>query len=384
MLCGQAVRTALAIGLTTESSIQSIQERKAIRRTWWCIYSHEIDMSCSAGRRDSLGKPYNYQIPMPAIEGMADSLLDHTFIEQKQVAMVNEMVSFAAILRRVSRKLYHDSKNLTLLQKSVVATDLEVSLDAWKDQLPEWLQFDKTSLDNDEWATKQKLVLQLRYLNAKIVLHRPFLASSLNGDESDMSVHRTSCLDAARSTITVMHNAFTHYFYFRTWWYNSTYTLYAGMIILYTIMLSRIEVTYDDLIKDVLKARDILQSMGATTVARRSADLLQEGLDVAKECIRRRQQPNPTDQTMAQQPSQHNGLWNSEANTDHIGRNSNYDISRDLFTLTGDVMYSEPLLASLIDSNLLQDFTTGDDGLQDLNMPSIFFDDLYNDANPLA
>ncbi|KAI4797141.1 hypothetical protein E4T44_12013, partial [Aureobasidium sp. EXF-8845] len=46
----------------------SVEACKAARRTWWCIYSHEIDMCCSAGRFDSLGKPRKYSIPLPHIK----------------------------------------------------------------------------------------------------------------------------------------------------------------------------------------------------------------------------------------------------------------------------------------------------------------------------
>lgn len=37
MYCGMAVRTALAIGLPTSAMADSIQSRKAARRTWWYV-----------------------------------------------------------------------------------------------------------------------------------------------------------------------------------------------------------------------------------------------------------------------------------------------------------------------------------------------------------
>jgi hypothetical protein len=68
----------------------STEDRRAARRTWWCIYSHEIDMSCSSGRRDSLGKPHNYQIPPPLIHDQNISVLESPESEDKSVAVVNE------------------------------------------------------------------------------------------------------------------------------------------------------------------------------------------------------------------------------------------------------------------------------------------------------
>jgi hypothetical protein len=141
------------------------------------------DMCCSSGRRDSLGKPHNYKIPLPQIEvnpllvpppqphtrhTVSDYLQNpHTSshsvaeLESQSVSMVSEMVHLAAILRRISKQIYHDSKGLDECQKSLVAIELDALLDKWKTQLPEWLSLDTASIREPEWATKQKLVLRL-------------------------------------------------------------------------------------------------------------------------------------------------------------------------------------------------------------------------------
>lgn len=145
--------------------------------------SHQSDMCCSSGRRDSLGKPHNYKVPLPQIE--VSSLLvcppqphtqhtgsDHlqnpntpahsvAELESPSISMVGEMVHLAAILRRISKQIYHDSKGLDECQKSLVAIELDELLDKWKMQLPEWLSLDTASIREPEWATKQKLVLRL-------------------------------------------------------------------------------------------------------------------------------------------------------------------------------------------------------------------------------
>jgi hypothetical protein len=82
-------------------------------------------------------------------------------LENKSVSMVSEMVHLAAILRRISKRIYHDSKGLDECQKSLVAIELDELLDKWKMQLPEWLSLDTASIREPEWATKQKLVLRL-------------------------------------------------------------------------------------------------------------------------------------------------------------------------------------------------------------------------------
>ncbi|KAH7466605.1 hypothetical protein FOMA001_g16447 [Fusarium oxysporum f. sp. matthiolae] len=363
MYCGHAVRTALAIGIARETPSNSIEDRKAARKTWWCIYSHEIDMSCSAGRRDSLGKPRNYQIDLPHIRGQDIAISNQPDLENCSAAMINEMVHFAAVLRRISKELYYDSKGLTLLQKSAVAKELDRLLDDWKAKLPTYLDFTAVSFREQEWAAKQKLVLHLRYLNARIVLHRPFLEQPMLTAEANMSTHAELCLDAARKTICVMYDAYANRHYFRTWWYNSTYTLYAGMIVLYIIMLGPTAVPSEDLLADAVKAHDILQSMEEATVARRSASLIQEGLEVARACVQR-QQSRPDGDT---EPPFFDGTQGDlNSITDQFSS-----------AVSGQ---DHALLASIIDPNLLQDFMAADQDALGLGFEMPSLDGLYGEA----
>ncbi|KAM0235937.1 hypothetical protein ACHAP5_009538 [Fusarium lateritium] len=365
MYCGHAVRTALAIGIAREVSTSSAEERRAARRTWWCIYSHEIDMSCSAGRRDSLGKPRNYQIDLPHITVQNDNSSTERHSENRSVMMINEMVHFAAILRRISKGLYYDSKGLTLLQKSIVAKGLDTQLHDWKSRLPNYLDFGTVSFREPEWAAKQKLVLQLRYLNARILLHRPFLGEPVRRAEEDMLTHADICLDAARETIRVMYDAYTNRHYFRSWWYNATYTLYAGMIVLYIIMLGPTTASHEDLLEDAARAYEILHSMEEAIVARRSANLIQEGLQVAKACVQRRQDD-------AERASQRQDDAGSQVQS-HLD-----DIANQV---SHAVPGQEPgLLASIIDPNLLQDFMSADQDSFDMQFSFPALDSLYGEV----
>lgn len=139
-------------------------------------------------------------------------------IEEQDMAMINEMVHLAVILRRISKEIYHNSKGLTLLQKSTVAFEIDLLLVAWKNKLPDWLNFDMISFRGAEWAAKQRIVLHLRYLNARVILHRPFLADLTGDMASDRQKHVDLCLDAARQTIRLLYNAYESRHYFRTWW----------------------------------------------------------------------------------------------------------------------------------------------------------------------
>jgi hypothetical protein len=365
MYCGHAVRTALAIGIAREVSSNSAEDRRAARRTWWCIYSHEIDMSCSAGRRDSLGKPRNYQIDLPHITDQKDNTLPERNFEKRSVMMINEMVHFAAILRRISKGLYYDSKGLTLLQKSIVAKGLDTQLHDWKSRLPSYLDFNTVSFREPEWAAKQKLVLQLRYLNARILVHRPFLGEPIRSAEEDMLTHADICLDAARETIRVMYDAYTNRHYFRSWWYNATYTLYAGMIVLYIIMLGPTTVSHEELLEDAARAYEILHSMEEAIVARRSANLIQEGLQVAQACVQRRQ--NDIERTGQRQNDAGSQV---QPHSDEIANQVSHAVPE-----------QEPgLLASIIDPNLLQDFMAADQDDFDMQFSFPSLDSLYGEG----
>jgi hypothetical protein len=132
-------------------------------------------MCCSSGRRDSLRKPGSYLIPFPRIKARNDPQFlamktdlyskdqDGTSpeCEAHNISMINEMVRFAIILRKTSKEIYHDSKRLTLLEKSVRALELDAELMAWRKSLPAWLDLESSSLREPMWASKQKLVLQL-------------------------------------------------------------------------------------------------------------------------------------------------------------------------------------------------------------------------------
>jgi hypothetical protein len=335
-------------------------------------------MSCSAGRRDSLGKPRNYQIPLPFPGDQRFSLSGGPGIDSSSVAMINEMVHFAAVLRRVSKELYHDAKGLTLLQKSAIAKELDGLLDDWKARLPDWLDFGKLSFRGEEWAAKQKLVLHIRYLNARILIHRLFLAAPTSEGQLQRSSHVEICLDAARETIRVLYDAYAHRYYFRTWWYNSTYTLYAGMIILYVVMLGHTAVCSDDLLDDVRKAQDILVSMEEAPVARRSADLIREGIEVAQTCVQYRQNTAAVPEVV--HSHRHDEEHQAQMHLVDVTVDTETNVPPTLFSYNGYRADSETLLASLIDPNLLQGFTTGTDNMSGLDVSGFSFDNFLENG----
>ena len=48
-----------------------------------------------------------------------------------------------------------------MYEKSAIALELDSLLGIWRSNLPPWLSLDAKSLREPQWASKQKLVLQL-------------------------------------------------------------------------------------------------------------------------------------------------------------------------------------------------------------------------------
>ncbi|KAF7526558.1 hypothetical protein PCG10_003949 [Penicillium crustosum] len=300
-----AVRTAAAIGLGSSMSSLPPSVRREARRTWWCIYSHEIEMCCSSGRLDSMKELHYYQTSLPKLKVDSDNLDPDA--EDNDIAMIPAMVSLAQIMSEASHQLYHSMRR-SIADKSRLAMALDQRLLEWKETLPDFLNLDAHALNDPEWAFKQKLVLRLRYYNTRILIHRPFLvAATANTGTStlDLSVHLHTCLTAARMSINMQYESFMHMTYIRTWWYNTTYALYGSMILLHLILSNYPGLPDDELLEDVEKSLEIFSSMGDIIVARRCAEMLREVLEVARTCLaRRRRSPHRPNHSQDRSQSQ--------------------------------------------------------------------------------
>ncbi|KAJ5991680.1 fungal-specific transcription factor domain-containing protein [Penicillium sp. IBT 35674x] len=278
MYSGMAVRTALAIGLSSNGQRRSEQSSLAGCRTWWAIYLQDIEASCSSGRSSTLGEPSEYALSYGRFSGglvSSEAKIGPNSMETH----VAVLVDVSAILQRASKRLYHLSDLALLTDKSQIAIELDQELIFWKSRLPEHLDFELESFTGPEWAAKQKLCLQLRFYHIRMFIHRPLLSTT----EGDLGAkHMQICLEAAQRTIGLIYDAYQHRHYFRTWWYNTIYILYASLIVLYAILLGYSRVPLDWLLQDVQKALKVLDSMKDLKVARRCTDLIEEILHITK------------------------------------------------------------------------------------------------------
>ncbi|KAF4882400.1 putative transcriptional regulatory protein [Colletotrichum fructicola] len=269
MYSGMAIRTASAMGIPTNIRSETSQESLL----WWSLYSHEIEMCFSAGRQSGLRGPSSYSIPFPRTAGFVSS----------SSCLINPMVDLAKILMWMTDNLSLHNSHTSLQRLSQTALNLDRELDDWKSGLPRELRFDTSSLEDSEFAMKQKTVLKLRFLNARILLHRQFLIlKTPESDRKTLSRHVSSCVKAATETIRFMHTSYLHRPYFRTWWYNCMYLLDACMVLLH-VLISNISSPFsnEEVIENLEMSIEIFKAMKMLAVARRCAEIVTELLHVA-------------------------------------------------------------------------------------------------------
>ncbi|KAK1992576.1 hypothetical protein LX36DRAFT_732178 [Colletotrichum falcatum] len=269
MYSGMAIRTASAMGIPTNIRSETSPESLL----WWSLYSHEIEMCFSAGRQSGLRAPNSYSIPFPNTSHLPNSAC----------CLINPMVDLAKILMWMTDNLSMHNNHMSLQRLSQTALSLDRDLDDWRSGLPVQLRFDLSSLEDSEFIMKQKTVLKLRFLNARILLHRQFMISkSVEADrDTILSRHVTSCVKAATETIKFMHTSYLHRPYFRTWWYNCMYLLDACMVLLHVLISNICPFPADEVMENIELSLDIFRAMKMLAVARRCADIVKELLHVA-------------------------------------------------------------------------------------------------------
>ncbi|RAK71414.1 RmlC-like cupin [Aspergillus fijiensis CBS 313.89] len=270
MYLGLAVRTCLAAGFNRE--VRSTDDHRAgwISKTWWGLFSLEIEMSFSVGRPDTLGMDEYHNRALPERD-------------DSEYAIIPWMVDFAQIIRRVSVQIYHS--RITLQEKLHLGLQIETELDRWMARLPDRLKPDMMeratggALRDPKWARRQRLVLG--YFNVKMLLFRPFLSHftrKLRHPPMELEQTIAKCLDAAMKTIEVIYDIYRIHEFFRCWWYNTTYVMFATSTLL--LPMSKLGPCPETvpLQRSVEMGVEILEAMDESIVARKSVEIIKHYL----------------------------------------------------------------------------------------------------------
>lgn len=289
---GMATRASLSAGHNREPTGTTLTDPvldrgPEISRTWWALYALETEASFAVGRPDSVGSDEYHTRSMPP---MADN----------ETALISSMVELARITRKIAVSIYLTESSIH--DRMLIASQLEKDMDVWLKRLPyrikpEFMQSgNQPGIAKDpKWARRQRLVVNVRYLNTKMVLYKPFLMRAARDPETLAGILAepvAKCVDAASKTVITMHDTFCQRSFFRAWWYNTTYTLYAASILLcYATRLAPPE-EWEFLFDLVGRAVEVFESMDESIVAKRSNEVVKRALAYAKNIPAFPQEPN--------------------------------------------------------------------------------------------
>ncbi|KAH6638674.1 fungal-specific transcription factor domain-containing protein [Truncatella angustata] len=294
MYVGLAVRTALAMGINREPPPESrkpLSQLKAEARTWWGLYSLETEMSFAMGRPDTLGSDLYHNRSFPLIGNENSGSSSHDRFEPPQCAIIKSMVDLSRITRSICFDIYLPE---TITPRTIaVAYRLEQDLDKWVESLPMAIRPKQSmgepvslkSVRDPQWAKRQRLVLGIRYHNLRILTFGSLLLTSSSNERSTLPGIREGiqkCLDSAKQTIDTIYVTYQHHDFFRTWYYNTTYTVFAASVILVYVMKEATETETEPLLKVVAMAIEILETMDECVVALKAAKLMQKSIDKAR------------------------------------------------------------------------------------------------------
>ena len=219
---GQAARTSLAIGINRSPIGPGEADSRAsmaASRTWWAVYCLDIQTSFALGRPDSLGPDqYHTQFLPTATPG--------TSYPPKALQIVPCMIGLSQLMRKVALELY--TQPCDMEQKVQKAKSLSMELELWLEQIPSHLRYEQPGTDfglksrrSASYIKKQSVVLRLRYLNLRMVIHAVFMvdAKSFSPAEADLlRGYRCPSIQSAEETINLIYSTFGTDDYFQTWY----------------------------------------------------------------------------------------------------------------------------------------------------------------------
>lgn len=139
---GRAVRIALAMGLNRDPGNATnilLRSDPAVQmaetRTWWTVYSLEIELSFSLGRPDSVGPDGFHSRPFPRIEQVhSHNGIDAALLEPTEVQVIEFLARLSRIAREISFKLYNSTAGTP--RKVQYVREIDAALNKWLRDIP--------------------------------------------------------------------------------------------------------------------------------------------------------------------------------------------------------------------------------------------------------
>lgn len=156
---GMGVRAALTCGINrlTVFRVKEFPQDSAtlqVARTWWSLYSLEIELSFALGRPDTLGLDFYHNRPVPKLNNSETDIIRAT-------------LDLSFVIRDVAAGVHQ--KAIKLAERLDQASKLAQNLNNWLAQLPEKIRptpgtdvFSSGSIHDQPWTKLQLFVLNIR------------------------------------------------------------------------------------------------------------------------------------------------------------------------------------------------------------------------------
>lgn len=235
-LLGTAIRQSHSVNLHEEPSERlQLKEKIAQRQVWWLLFM--LDIRCSL----QLGKPVAVQtatitcaLPsadeLTTMPGNMRVCWKNLHVSTYFVHAVKFAMALAEIHRLISTsKLYEDASNVTELeQRAALLASSLTCLEKWSNELPEDLLSPRKNtgyaesmstaespivleLGAPRWLHHQRVLLEVYYHNAYIMLQRPFICfprppHSFPVQQPQADHHARSSVQHAITMIIIVHD----------------------------------------------------------------------------------------------------------------------------------------------------------------------------------
>ncbi|OAL32981.1 hypothetical protein AYO22_00066 [Fonsecaea multimorphosa] len=274
-LHGLAVRAAIQLGLhsQTASSGLNLVEAEIRKRTWFGCMILDRTLSMTFGRPCmmpnsiiKLDLPLNQNLERLSMLGHSATSMS-TLDPPDTVCLFTATIQLYYILGDIISELYGGNVDVdtgltvpTMLERTVV---LEQKLAAWKHNLfpplqrRPWDTLDPDTISLSAWDPvfdRLSVIITLRYLNTRILLHRPILSAFLRqrarvkvpgepleqedqffNDLGERSVK--ICQQAAMEIVEIVHKTSKPPALLGAWWFTAYYTFNAALVIFSCVLL---------------------------------------------------------------------------------------------------------------------------------------------------
>ncbi|KAF7194431.1 ABC-transporter-regulating transcription factor [Pseudocercospora fuligena] len=219
LLHGLAVRLAIQIGLHSKTACGSLSplDAEIRKRTWFaCVYV-DSTLAMTYGRPISIPDNYtSFELPLNcSLESLDTVAMESARDDRGHVSLLTASIQLYQILNDILRRAYganlEPDVSLSLAEMLEVIVNLESRLQLLQATLP-------TSLLARPWLEDQEhsnviarlsVIFRLRFLNVRLLLHRPVLVHQLRSIGGQPPALTTSSLfqDFAKQSTMVCHEA---------------------------------------------------------------------------------------------------------------------------------------------------------------------------------